>query len=71
MAADAAGVVQVGLYKGNLYFQKLTACRGSLYNEADASMEKSAGLNPVSSQGFVEIQAVEARTLARAGQVRV
>ena len=32
-------------------------------------MEASAGLTPVSSQGFAEIQGVEARTLARAGQV--
>ena len=44
---------------------------GSLYNEADASMEKSEGLNPVSSQGYVEIQAVEAKALARAGQIKL
>lgn len=69
-AAHATGTVQVGLYKGNIYFQKLTACPASLYNPADSSMERSAGLNPVSSQGFVEIQSVEARSLARAGQVR-
>jgi argininosuccinate synthase len=71
LAQPASATVQVGLYKGNIYFQKLTDCRASLYNEADSSMEESAGLNPVSSQGFVEIQSVEARALARAGQIHV
>lgn len=69
-AKSATGTVQVGLYKGNIYFQKLNDCPASLYNPADSSMEASQGLNPVSSQGFVEIQSVEARSLARAGQVR-
>jgi len=69
LAASATGVVQVGLYKGNIYFQKLTDCHSSLYNPADSSMEASRGLNPVSSQGFVEIQSVEARSLARTGQI--
>lgn len=70
LAQPASAVVQVGLYKGNIYFQKLLNCASSLYNEADSSMEQSAGLNPVSSQGFVEIQGVEARSLARAGQIK-
>jgi argininosuccinate synthase len=69
-AGYASGTIQVGLLKGNIYFQKLTDCRASLYNPADSSMEESRGLNPVSSQGFVEIQGVEARSLARAGQIR-
>jgi argininosuccinate synthase len=33
-------------------------------------MEASDGLNPVSAQGFVEIQRVEAKALARAGRIR-
>jgi len=70
LAAAATGTVGVGLYKGNILFQYLRDCPHSIYNEADASMEASAGLNPVSSQGFVEIQSVEARSLARAGQIR-
>lgn len=70
LARQARGVVTVGLYKGNLYFQSLSDCPNSLYNEADSSMEASAGLNPVSSQGFVEVQSVEARALARAGFIR-
>ncbi len=69
-AAHASAEVRVGLYKGNLHFMSLTRCPASLYNEADSSMEASAGLNPVSSQGFAEIQSVEALALARAGQIR-
>jgi argininosuccinate synthase len=70
MAEGATGTVTLGLYKGNLYFVSLTGCAASLYNEADSSMEASAGLNPVSSQGFAEIQSVEALSLARAGQIK-
>ena len=69
LAVPASGVVQVGLYKGNMYFQSLTECSTSLYNEKDSSMEESDGLNPVSSQGFAEIQGVEALALANAGQI--
>lgn len=69
LAAHASGVVTVGLYKGSIFFLSLTDCPASLYCEADASMEASDGLNPVSSQGFLEIQSVEAITLAHAGQI--
>jgi len=69
LARYASGTIQVGLLKGNIFFQQLTDCRASLYNPADSSMEESRGLNPVSSQGFVEVQSVEARGLARAGQI--
>ncbi len=71
MAEYATGTVRLGLYKGNLYFHSLTDCAASLYNPADSSMEESEGLNPASSQGYAEIQSVEARALARAGQIRV
>ena len=37
---------------------------------ADSSMEESDGLNPHSSQGFAEIQSVEAKMLAKAGQIK-
>jgi len=70
LAMPASATVTVGLYKGNILFQSLVDCPGSLYNEADSSMEASEGLNPVSSQGYAEIQGVEARALARAGQIR-
>jgi argininosuccinate synthase len=65
----ASGTVWVGLYKGNIFFNALTECKASIYNEADSSMEASDGLNPVSSQGFAEIQSVEAKMLAKAGQI--
>ncbi|MEI7901057.1 MAG: argininosuccinate synthase [bacterium] len=65
----ASGTVEAGLYKGNIFFNALTDCKASIYNEADSSMEASTGLNPVSSQGFAEIQSVEARMLAKAGQI--
>ena len=70
LAAPATGTVTLGLYKGNLHFARLTDCAASLYNEADSSMEASEGLNPVSSQGYAEIQSVEARALAKAGQIQ-
>ena len=69
MAQKASGRVEFGLYKGSLFFQQLTDCPASLYNPADASMEASDGLNPTSSQGFVEVQSTEAVALARAGQI--
>jgi len=65
----ASATVELGLYKGNIMFRSLRDCRHTLYNPADASMEASDGLNPVSSQGFVEVQAVEAIALANAGQI--
>jgi argininosuccinate synthase len=71
LVEPATGTVELGLYKGNIYFHALRDCPGSLYNEADASMEKSEGLNPASSQGYVEIQSVEAKSLARAGQIKL
>jgi argininosuccinate synthase len=70
-AKYASGTVKVGLYKGNILFLSLDGCKASLYNEADSSMEASAGLNPVSSQGYAEIQSVEARSLACAGQIKI
>jgi len=69
-AAHASGRVRVGLYKGNIHFHAMSDVAASIYREEDSSMEESAGLNPVSSQGFAEIQSVEARALARAGQIR-
>lgn len=70
MASHAIGTVKVELYKGNIHSISLTDCPRSLYNEDDASMEKSKGLNPESSQGFAEIIGVEARTKGKAGQIK-
>jgi argininosuccinate synthase len=70
LAQRATGTVELGMYKGNLFFQKLTDVPHSLYSEADASMEASDGLNPASSQGYVEVQSVEAKVMAQAGHIR-
>lgn len=70
LAQRATANVELGMYKGNLFFQKLTNCPHSLYNEADSSMEASDGLNPASSQGYVEVQSVEAKVMAHSGHVR-
>jgi len=70
LAQYAHGTVKVGMYKGNLYFESMTDCPHSLYNPADSSMEASDGLNPHSSQGYLEVQAVEALVMAGAGQIK-
>ena len=70
-ADKATADVTLGLYKGNIFFESLTGLKGTIYNEADSSMEASNGLNPHSSQGFAEIQSVEAKMLAKAGQIVV
>jgi argininosuccinate synthase len=66
----ATAKVTLGLYKGNIYFESLTGLKSTIYNEADSSMEESDGLNPHSSQGFAEIQSVEAKMLATSGQIK-
>jgi len=70
LAEFATGTVSVGMYKGNLFFQSLTECPASIYNEEDSSMEASDGLNPASSQGYADILNVEAIALAKAGQIK-
>jgi argininosuccinate synthase len=65
----ATGTVQLGLYRGNMYFQALRDAPYTLYNPADASMEASDGLNPVSSQGYVEVTSCEAKNMAAAHQI--
>merc|ERR1711985_50174 len=69
LADVANGVVKLGLYKGHIMFLSLTECPHSIYFEADSSMEASEGLNPVSSQGFLEVSAVEAKSMAKAGLI--
>lgn len=70
LAHSATATVELGLYKGNMYFRSLRDCAASLYLPEHASMEASDGLNPASSQGFVEVQSVEAKAIALAGRVR-
>lgn len=69
LTKTATGTVHVECYKGHVLFLGMENIAASLYNEADSSMEKSDGLNPVSSQGYAEVQAVEARSMAAAGQI--
>jgi argininosuccinate synthase len=69
LVKPATGTVKVGAYKGHVLFLSLTNVAHSLYNQADSSMEESDGLNPVSSQGYAEVQSVEARAMAKAGLI--
>lgn len=69
LVEPATGTVKVGLYKGHVLFLALTDCPHSIYFEADSSMEASEGLNPVSSQGFLEVTSVEAKSMAKAGLI--
>eukprot|EP00746_Dinoflagellata_sp_MGD_P000649 gnl/MRDRNA2_/MRDRNA2_101164_c0_seq1.p1 gnl/MRDRNA2_/MRDRNA2_101164_c0~~gnl/MRDRNA2_/MRDRNA2_101164_c0_seq1.p1 ORF type:complete len:445 (-),score=90.40 gnl/MRDRNA2_/MRDRNA2_101164_c0_seq1:309-1643(-) len=69
LAEPAIGTVKIGLYKGHMHFLALTDCPHSIYFEEDASMEASSGLNPVSSQGFLEVSSVEAKSMAKAGLI--
>ena len=70
-ADKATAEITLGLYKGSIFFESLKGLEATIYNEADSSMEESDGLNPHSSQGFAEIQSVEAKMLAKSGQVCV
>lgn len=67
LTRPATGTVKVGCYKGNVFFLGLSDVAATLYNEADSSMEKSDGLNPVSSQGA---RGRQARPAARACRPR-
>merc|ERR1739838_777217 len=69
LAEPANGTVKIELFKGNMHFLSLLDCPHSVYFEADSSMEASEGLNPVSSQGFLEVSAVEAKSMAKAGLI--
>jgi len=69
LAEPADGTVKIQLFKGNMHFLSLNDCPHSVYFEADSSMEASEGLNPVSSQGFLEVSAVEAKSMAKAGLI--
>jgi len=69
LAEPATGTVKLGLFKGHILFLALTDCPHSIYFEADSSMEASEGLNPVSSQGYLEVSAVEAKAMAKAGLI--
>ena len=70
LTENATGTVELGLYRGNIFFKSMTDCPNSLYFPAHASMEASDGLNPHSSQGYLEVQAVQALSMAAAGHIK-
>ena len=72
LAENCTGRVIVRLYRGNVHFVKQGDMPHGLYFEDDASMEGTGerdALNPLSSQGFAETQAITARRLAQSGQI--
>ena len=69
-AAVEEGIVPGGGVAYIRAAQSLKGLKATIYNEADSSMEESDGLNPHSSQGFAEIQSVEAKMLAKSGQIK-
>jgi len=71
LAEPADGTVTIGLYKGHMMFLALKECPHSIYFEEDSSMEASSGLNPVSSQGYLEVSSVEAKSMAKAGLIDI
>jgi len=71
LAEPACGTVKIGLYKGHMHFLALTECPHSLYFEEDSSMEASSGLNPTSSQGYLEVSSVEAKSMSKAGLIKI
>mmetsp|Transcript_79136 Transcript_79136/g.149275 ORF Transcript_79136/g.149275 Transcript_79136/m.149275 type:complete len:432 (-) Transcript_79136:503-1798(-) len=71
LAIPATGTVKFGMIEGHMNFLSLVDCPHSLYFEEDASMEASSGLNPTSSQGYLEVSSVEAKSMAKAGLIDV
>jgi argininosuccinate synthase len=69
LAEPASATVTLELYKGHMHFLSLKDCKQSVYNEEDSSMEASAGLNPASSQGYLEVSSVEAKSLSKANLI--
>jgi argininosuccinate synthase len=71
LAEPATGTIKMGLYKGHMSFLSLKDLPQSIYFEEDSSMEASSGLNPVSSQGYLEVSSVEAKSMAKAGLIDI
>jgi len=71
LAEPATGTVKLGMIKGHAHFLSLTDVPHTIYFEADSSMEASEGLNPVSSQGYLEVSSVEAKAMAKAGLIDI
>eukprot|EP01013_Petalomonas_cantuscygni_P008616 TRINITY_DN21345_c0_g1_i1.p1 TRINITY_DN21345_c0_g1~~TRINITY_DN21345_c0_g1_i1.p1 ORF type:complete len:427 (-),score=98.55 TRINITY_DN21345_c0_g1_i1:229-1509(-) len=74
LAKHCTGTVTMRLYRGTVGFVSQVEMPFGLYFEDDASMEATEGrdaLNPISSQGHAEVQAIAARRLAQVGQIKL
>lgn len=69
VSALATGTVSVSLYKGVVSYVKISDAPHSLYTN-DSSMEKEGSFNHADSEGFVNVLAVHAKALAKAGHIK-
>lgn len=70
IARHATGTITLTLYRGNVFFVEAHDVVHSLYDPERSSMEKVGDFDHTDSQGWLTIEAVIARTLAHAGQIR-
>ncbi len=63
------GTVVLSLYKGNIAFVAAKDAPHSLFSN-DGSMEHEGSFDHKDSEGFLRVLAVNARALARTGQVK-
>jgi argininosuccinate synthase len=64
----ATGTIEVSLYRGNIGFVSARDVPHSLFTN-DGSMEAEGSFDHSDSEGFLRVLAVNARAIARAGQV--
>jgi argininosuccinate synthase len=69
VSALATGTIEVALYKGNIGFVRALDAPHSLFTK-DGSMENEGAFDHTDSEGFLHVLAVNARAIARAGQVK-
>jgi len=67
-AALMSGTLRVSLYRGTIRFVSAADTPHSLFT-ADGSMEAEGSFNHADSEGLLRILSLNARTLARAGQI--
>jgi argininosuccinate synthase len=63
------GIIEVELYKGGVFFSKLSSAPHMLYSEETSSMEAIGDYDHAHSEGFLRVLGVSARALAKAQQV--
>ena len=69
VSALATGTIEVALHKGNIMFVRAADVPHSLFTN-DGSMENEGSFDHTDSEGFLRVLAVNARAIARAGQVK-